>query len=107
MISKPKFPQRIRKKLRRMAHDDERERAKSTLEAAIKHERARLQELHPDAPSEWIERVLALHVAANTKSTPAVIPKPPGIPKAVLEARRAERRKIVAKGRAARCGYTP
>lgn len=91
--------QRIRRKLDRMQHDDAREAEASTPEAIVKAMRARLNEQFPDKSPEEIEAEIERRRAQGSKPTTAVLPPNPGIPKDVQAARRAERKKLVAKNR--------
>jgi hypothetical protein len=84
---------RLRRKLRRLRHDDAREAAASTPEAEVKKLRARLNEQNPHASPEQIEAAIALRIAAGSRPTTAVVPVSPGIPQEVLAARRSERKR--------------
>jgi hypothetical protein len=99
MTYKPTFEQRIRKKLHRMEHDDAGEAANSTPDAIVRAMRARLTEEQPQASVKEIEAQIARRVAAGAKPTTAIIKSAPGIPKDVLAARHAERKKTVARGK--------
>lgn len=96
--------QRIRRKLRRMEHDDKDEAAKSTLEAIIRAARTRLNETHPDLPPEEIERRVQAMRERGLRPTTATVKSSPGIPADVLAARKVARKAEVAKRRSARRG---
>lgn len=91
--------QRIQNKLHRLKHDDAREAQRSTPEALITELRARLNEQFPAATPEAIEAEIERQLARGSQPTSAVVSPNPGIPKDVLAARRAERKKVVASGR--------
>lgn len=93
---------RTRRKLRHMEHDDAREVAKSTPEAMERNLRATLNAAHPNASPEEIERLIVFIKLKWSKPTTSVVKRSPVIPKRVLDARRAERKATVAKGREAR-----
>lgn len=65
--------QRIRRKLRRLQHDDDREDAASGMAAITKALRARLQLEFPDALAGEIEQKVAAHMTAGSKPTTAVV----------------------------------
>jgi uncharacterized membrane protein len=99
MTYKPTFEQRIQKKLHRMEHDDARDAADSTPDAIIRAMRARLTEEQPQASVEEIEAQVTRQIIAGVKPTKAIAKAPLGIPAQILADRRAERRKLVARGR--------
>ncbi|MDO9714290.1 hypothetical protein [Paracraurococcus lichenis] len=78
-----------------MAHDDARDAAASTLDAIVRDLREKLNAQFPGASVKQIEAEITRRLAAGAKPTTAVVPVSPGIPKEVLAARRAERRKVV------------
>ena len=96
--SKPRYQThaaRIRKPLFEMAAANKREWNEVTAESCEKGVRARLQTQFPDSSPEDIETRVGRIMATGSKPTNTVAPQPEGIPKEVLAARKAERKRRV------------